>query len=1035
MRIILENIAPELQAELERSLSEAGWNVSIGTGASVGAQESASGRRIKASTVPEAVVLGTMGSAWQSRLASYQSLNPAPLLLALVSDLSQLAAALQEGAADAVLPPFLPGEVDTRIRARLTHPATLTLGECELDLHAGEAHWPDRSVSLTAIEQRLLLYLWRQAGRAVEREELLRRVWGYQVALDTRAVALTISRLRKKIEAVPEEPHHLLTAYGLGYRLVLMREPRETSSRQAFELPVVRASLVGREPLIEAVEQQLRASGRVLLHGPGGIGKTRLALALGARRQDSQEVVYCDASSQTQVSFLLALARALNVRAQGSVLLSLVDALRGRHLLLLLDNCEHLMEPCLALLNALIGLSDLQVLLTSRIQFANHLAVLIDVPPLSLPQGRELFLQRVRQQAPLWQSSPADLAAIEQLVQRLDGLPLAIELAAVRAPLLSPAQILLRLEQRFTLLSTPHPLSLRHQSLQKTLDDAWEMLSPELQDALRSCAVFQGGFELDAAEAILAPAALPALDRVQLLVRHSLVQLRHGAAQPRCVLFETVRAYLLAMGVTAECVARHRHHYAEVLTQLVHDAMGMEVCSAMRRFEVEHSNLLAAFQSACEVAPTQAVQLAEDMCQLYWMQGDIGALTLLEQLPTDIPIRLVRRVEVQRARALMRLGRTVEARTLLEPLVQNAAEGLEPEYRLHALQFRASMDLELGLVHQALEMQREVVAQVEALGLQRWSMVNLIKLADCYRNAGQLKEARAALQQALRKARTQESQWNEMMALAHLSLIEHLLGELTQAEQTLAPWLEFMQRVGDRHTELQGQLNLAQVCLDAGKLDRVVLALERARVLEQRARNVISRMFYARVRARLAIEQNELLLAEEVLEAGVREYSAHRIRPLAQLLGLLAWVRHLQGQPAKALAALLEAEGLFPSASPPPELGLLWLRRAMLLSELGQMEAGAQLWQQAKNLLHGSEVPAHRAMVQLVAQFLVREGQVSAQAIGVSPLSPAALRQVADEACWTDARWVLRLFEQKTGCMEVAAGADSPESDTTLIQP
>lgn len=1036
MRIVLENIATELQTELEAGLSGAGWEVSVactepGKGT---AQENAFARKSKGGGV-EAVVFGTMGGPWQSRLAFYRSLTPAPLLLALTADLTQLAAALQEGVADAVLPPFLPGEVDTRIRARLQQPATLTLGDCELDLNAGEARWPDRSFSLTAIELRLVVYLWRQAGRPVEREELLRRVWGYQVAVDTRAVALTISRLRKKIEVVPDEPRHLLTAYGFGYRLVLTSEHGETSPRQAFELPVVRASLVGRGPLLDAVEQHLDSSGRVLLHGQGGIGKTRVALALGTRRQVRQEVVYCDASSQTPESFLLTLARALNVRSQGAVLHALVEALRGRNLLLMLDNCEHLIDPCSALLNALFGLEGLQVLVTSRIQFVTHLAHPIDVPPLNLPDGCELFLQRVQQQTPLWQGTAHDMVAIEEIVRRLDGLPLAIELAAVRAPLLTPAQILHRLEQRFTLLNAPHPMSLRPQSLQKTLDDAWEVLSPALQEALRSCAVFQGGFELDAAEAILPPDALPALDRVQLLVRHSLVQLRHGAGQPRCVLFESVRAYLLRMGLPAESVERHQRHYAEVLNQLVQDALGMELYSASRRFQVEHSNLQAAFQSACQTDPVQAVQIAEDMCQLYWMQGDVGALSLLDRLPTQIPPRLARRVEVQRARALMGVGRVVDSQTLLEPLIQNAAEGLEPEYRLHALQFWASMELEQGLVHQALEMQQQVVAEVEALGLKRWSMVNLVKLADCYRHAGRLKEARDALQRALKQARAQGSQWNEMMALAHLSLVEHLLGELVQAEQTLMPWLEFMQAVGDRQTELQGQLNLAQIRLDAGKLEDVAHALERAQVLERRARDVSSRMYYARVRARLAIEQNELGLAEELLTKGISEFGAQRLRPLARLLGLLAWVWHLRGQPGRALVPLLEAEKFFPTDAPSPELALLWLRRVMLLAALGEIDAAVQLWQRTALLLHGSEVPAHRAMVQLSAQYLMLEERVPSQALGLSRLDSDCLRALAARACWTDARWTLRLFEQPTGWKETAGSLYAHGTDTTLIQP
>lgn len=982
------------------------------------------------------------------RLRPYLRLRTRPPLIALIRTHAALGGLLHEGLDDFVLVPFRAEELCLRIQAR-SRQVVLKLGRCEVWLNAQEARWPERTVPLTATEVRLLSHLLSARERPISREELLREAWGYQVAVDTRAVALTVSRLRKKIEADAEVPTHLLTAYGIGYRLVLSPHESAGMSGRAFGLPMVHSRLFGREALVQQALSALETGAQILvLTGTGGIGKTRVALAIGAQRPKDWEAVYWDFSSTTaaeepaltsdllEADVLGCLSRCLEVRPQGetATMSEVARVLRSRRILILLDNLDGPVAEAARTLEQLLTLlqpgAELRLVVTSRRRLPTALAVHSEIPPLSAEEGRALFIDRVESQNPRHVWGDEDFAILLTLVERLDGLPLAIELAAGRASVLSPREIHQRLQSRFALLGQPESGSgerkpVRHRSLQQTLDDSWELLSPSLQLALQTCAVFQGGFTAEAAEALMPDDPDSALDRLQTLIDHSLIQRRQGGGETRCYLFESVQAYLLAKGIGAEPRARHFLHYRQVAAQLAQDALGLELQSSLVRFEEERPNLLSALRYVCEKTAEEALPLAIDLCQLAWIQGDPQGLTLLDMIPLPRdPLQLCQ-LKVQRARFLQRVSRLAEARALCQE-VEAAGESVAGlEYWLHALQLLSIIDLQEGRADSALERQERVVRILTDRGITRWKALNLIKRADCYRRLGRMREARSSLAEALELTRQEGARWHELLVLGHLSLVHHQLGELDQAIAHMEPWLHFMQVSQNERSALQGLLNLAIFQIDAARPADAEATLEQSARLVERLGSVSERLFWACARARLAIERNHLAEAEMAVSQGLALGADGGLRLISHAWALRGWIHHLHGQLERAAVCLERASAPYADIQNSPEAGKLLLHLARIRADQGALEEAQELFGRAVFSLTPSEQPSTEALVGLTAAHLCCYGLGVALPGGSIPLATAEARAaLADGAGSAEARWLLRVFPSS---LPVGAGA--------LIQP
>jgi len=362
--------------------------------------------------------------------------------------------------------------------------------------------------------------------------------------------------------------------------------PHITSSPHN-NLTLPRTPLIGRDHELATVQQLLlqEQAGLLTLTGPGGIGKTRLAMQVAANVLDHfVDGVYFVSLAPISDPALVAsaIAQTLGVReaAGRAVQESLQEYLRDKQLLLVLDNFEQIL-PAAPLVSALLtACPRLKVLATSRATLHLYGEQEFPVPPLALPEAKhlaarlneyaaiDLFCQRARAVKPDFVLTPANAADVAKICIGLDGLPLAIELAAARIKLFSPAALLARLDQRLTLLTDgPHDLPARQRTLADEIAWSYDLLSAEEQTLFRRLAVFVGGFTLEAAQAVSnakGDLALDVLKGVTTLVNHNLLtQVEQPSGEARFGMLETIREYgLTQLASSGEIETIHRAHIA-----------------------------------------------------------------------------------------------------------------------------------------------------------------------------------------------------------------------------------------------------------------------------------------------------------------------------------------------------------------------------------------------------------------------------------------------------------------------------------------
>ncbi|HYT84590.1 MAG TPA: protein kinase [Gemmatimonadales bacterium] len=353
--------------------------------------------------------------------------------------------------------------------------------------------------------------------------------------------------------------------------------------------PAQLASFIGREREMAAVQALLQGTRLLTLTGAGGSGKTRLALEVASRvgAQYADGVAWVELASLSNPELVPHhVADTLHVRRDGirSAGDALLEALRDWEALLVLDNCEHLVEACARLAEGLLrGCPHLRIMTTSReaLGVGGERAWL--VPALTLPETAQpvtravaaaseairLFVERTQAVRPSFALIDGNAAAVTQICRRLDGLPLAIELAAARARVLDPQQIAARLDDVFGLLSAGSRTALpRQRTLRGTIEWSHALLTEPERILFRRLAVFAGGFTIDAAEAVAAGGALAAADVLDLLsglVEKSLVVLETEALEARYRMLETIRQFarerLEEAGETAELGRRHARYF------------------------------------------------------------------------------------------------------------------------------------------------------------------------------------------------------------------------------------------------------------------------------------------------------------------------------------------------------------------------------------------------------------------------------------------------------------------------------------------
>ncbi|MFF3456845.1 tetratricopeptide repeat protein [Streptomyces sp. NPDC002730] len=433
------------------------------------------------------------------------------------------------------------------------------------------------------------------------------------------------------------------------YRTLLVGSVEEPAGRRPVHrhnLPAQMTSFIGREREIVEVEELLARSRLLTLTGPGGCGKTRLAVAVAAHHVEAVRdgVWFVDLAALTDPrSVPDAVAAVLDIQLSPSnrTQAALVTQLAGRELLLVLDNCEHLVDSCAALVaDVLAHCRGVVVLATSREPLQAYGERTWRVPSLGLPDVRRLpppaelgrvssvrlFVERATEAVPRFQLDADNAAAIAQICFRLDGMPLALELAAARVRMLTPRQIAERLDDALSLLGqgSRHTVT-RQQTLLATLQWSHQLLDPEERLLFRRLAVFAGGFSLAAVEEVCTKDIDPAsvLDLLGRLVDKSLVLVERHGDEAQYRLLEAIRQYarerLRETGELLETESRHRGFYLALAESHDPELTTRISGETSLQLEVDHDNLRAALRSALESDPDTALRLAVAL-RLFWSE-------------------------------------------------------------------------------------------------------------------------------------------------------------------------------------------------------------------------------------------------------------------------------------------------------------------------------------------------------------------------------------------------------------------------------
>ena len=453
-------------------------------------------------------------------------------------------------------------------------------------------------------------------------------------------------------------------------------------------LPIQLTSFIGRERERTEVQSLLDSHRVTTLVGSGGSGKTRLAIQVGADVIDRfmDGVRFVDLAPLNEGSLVVdAIAGAVGVRVEQGVtpIQLLIRTLEGTRTLIILDNCEHVSKACSDAITQLLRTGDgVRILATSREQLGVPGETIWRVPSLSLPdkedledvrqsEAIQLFLDRAAAARPGFAISTSNAEPIIDICRTLEGMPLAIELAAVRTKALAPADIRQRLSDRFRLLTGGHG---RHQTLRSTIDWSYELLSEPERALFRRLSVFAGGFDLIAVEAIW-PEGDP-LDLIEQLVDKSLVAVEQlDAEQLRYRLLETLRQYAAEKLTDAgeEKEARDRHFaYFHGLAERAYQQRIEQEAASLAALEIDHDDYRVALNWA-RSSPPKLLQLASALgwfwhLRSYYREGGSWLEEALKLNPDE--------KSLHRARALWALsmimswkGDTAAARSLAEESV------------------------------------------------------------------------------------------------------------------------------------------------------------------------------------------------------------------------------------------------------------------------------------------------------------------------------------------------------------------------------
>ena len=483
--------------------------------------------------------------------------------------------------------------------------------ECELDPARVVLRRNGRDERIEPQVFDLLRLLIDRRGQVVLKEELLDQVWGDRFVSES-ALTKRMKSLRQAVGDDGVAQRVIRTVHGKGYEFVadVRIVDALTAAERAPVPPAALQSLIGRSTLLDLLVNEMEASRLITLVGTGGVGKTSVGFELARRvtsnyRDGVHIVELARVVNGDTVFEAFATALDVNTRQSTSIDDAIVDMLRGRQVLLVLDNCEHLIEPVAALVGRIMRAApEVAIVATSREPLSVVGEHIWNVDPLPSEPAFALFVERAHAADPTFELSQATTISVLEICRRLDGIPLAIELAASRARSIDVTEIAQRLDERFRLLKgVRRGVDPRHRTLLDAISWSYDLLDSDEQRLFTSLAVFAGQFDLGAAEAVCRGDDV--LDLLSRLTQRSMLTVRRpSSGGTRYELLETLRHYgrsQLDDGQSVTLFRSHARHFASIAASVEVDLGTSQEADAVVRADGAFDDLRAAQRFAAEV--------------------------------------------------------------------------------------------------------------------------------------------------------------------------------------------------------------------------------------------------------------------------------------------------------------------------------------------------------------------------------------------------------------------------------------------------
>jgi serine/threonine protein kinase/tetratricopeptide (TPR) repeat protein len=677
--------------------------------------------------------------------------------------------------------------------------------------------------------------------------------------LDDRWEAVILRCLAREPRRRFERAEEVADALG-GRTQVQKAESLDVRTWARHTLPAERDPFLGRELESQELARHLTGSTRlVTLLSTGGMGKTRLAVHYGWTGLGGWPggVWFCDLTQARSLQGIAsAVAGALGVQlGRGDPIEQLGHVIAGRgRCLMILDNLEQVVDHAEATIGRwLASAGEARFLVTSRERLSLSGEQVQEVGPLSIETGTELLIARARRLRPGLEIVGAEAEAAREIVRLVDGMPLAIELAGARMRVMSAAQIVAQMRKRFSLLTGGR--SARHETLFNAIDGSWELLEPWEQSAWAQCAVFEGGFTLEAAEHVIDLGAWSeapwVVDVVQSLVDKSLLRTRvpagTGVIVPRFGMFVSLQEYArmklrevpalagAVSGAPSDRAVEERHGQwfarygtAEALRALDEHGGPKE----WWQLERELDNLVTACRRAVlRGDAATAVAVYRVSWAILNMRGPFGvAVDLGRDVLRGLPLGRAEEAQVVRTLGLAEWysGMVEEARTHLEAALDLARDIPDRHLEGRALGNLGGMHVTQGQLEEGavyLKMALEVARAVDDRHLE-CNVLDTLSMAR--RGQGRMEEARAHCEMALKVARLAGYRRLEGAVLSNLGLVFHDQGHTQEARAHYEAAVAVHREVGNRRLEGSTHANLGGLGFDQGRMEEAQTHLEAA---------------------------------------------------------------------------------------------------------------------------------------------------------------------------------------------------------------